>query len=105
MTYFYAMRRLAIGSFRSLGLTKPRYRMNDRLPISDRGIVRAIREGAVIPRSHVTDLSGGVARFADPKHPPEPVDAVIFATGFARNYPLLPELNAAGARVDDALLF
>ncbi len=105
LTYFHAMRRMAIGSFRSLGLTRPRYRLNDRLPISDRGVVRAIREGSVIPRSQVTDLEGGVARFADSSHSPEPVDAVIFATGFARKYPMLPELDAAGARLDDALLF
>jgi hypothetical protein len=65
--------------------------------------VRAIREGRVITRSHVTSLEGGLARFADPRHPAEPVDAVIFATGFQRRYPMLPE--ADGRAAEDALLF
>ncbi len=102
---FQLMRRLAIGSFRSLGLTKPRYGLNDRVPMSDRGVVQAIRAGSVIIRSDVTELSGGVAHFSDPNHSPEPIDAVIFATGFARKYPLLPELDVAGANPDGALLF
>ena len=99
--YFHLARRLCIGSFRRLGLTRPRHALNDRLPISDRGIVRAIRTGRVITRSNVTRLSGGVAHFADPRHRPESVDAVIFATGFARRYPLLPEAEVGG----DVLLF
>jgi hypothetical protein len=75
--------------------------MNDRLPITDRGIVRAIREGRVITRSDVESLQDGIARFSDRRQPDEPVDAVVFATGFRRVSPLLPD---AGTR-EDSLLF
>lgn len=97
---FHAARWYRVGGFRRLGLSRPRHGLNDRLPISDRGIVRAIRDRRVIARSHVTRLDDGVAHFADRRHPAEPVDAVVFATGFRRSYPLLED----GADGQDPLL-
>lgn len=89
MSVFMAARRWAIGSFRRLGLRRPDYKLNDRVPVSDRGIVRAIREGRVLVRSSVKSFDSGKANFEDPSQPSEPIDAVIFATGFQRSYPLL----------------
>lgn len=89
MSIFMLARRLAIGSFKSLGLKRPDYALNDRVPVSDRGIVRAIRAGQVLVRSPVKSFAAGEARFEDPSQPNEPLDAVIFATGFKRSYPLL----------------
>jgi Flavin-binding monooxygenase-like len=88
--YFHVVRRLLIGSFRRLGLPQPRQSLNDRVPISDRGIVRAIRQGQVVTRSGIKGFDRGMVQFVDPTHPAEPIDAVIFATGFERRYPLLP---------------
>jgi len=99
--YFLLARRLCIGSFRRLGLTPPKHTLDDLTPVTDRGFVNAVRAGDIVTRSNVVDLSDGVARFADPRHEQEPVDAVIFATGFSRQYPLLPEAKAG----DDPLLF
>ncbi|MBX7168213.1 MAG: FAD-dependent oxidoreductase [Pirellulales bacterium] len=101
MGLFELARRRAIGSFRRLGLARPDYGLNDRLPISDRGIVAAIREGRVIVRSNVREFAEGQAHFIAPGQAPEPFDVVIFATGFSRHYPLLP----APAATDDDLLF
>jgi cation diffusion facilitator CzcD-associated flavoprotein CzcO len=101
MTVFHLGRRLVIGSFRRLGLSRPKCRLNDRVPVTDRGIVRAIREGRVVTRSEAVRFDNGMVYFADPRHPAEPVDAVIFATGFERRYPLLSQ----GITDDDAPLF
>jgi hypothetical protein len=101
MALFHAGRQLAIGGFRRLGLRRPKHGLNDRVPITDRGIVRAIRTGRVVIRSHATSFQNGLVQFADPKHPAEAIDAVIFATGFARRYPLLPEAETG----EDVLLF
>lgn len=98
---FLCGRRWIVGSFRRLGLKRPSHGLNDRVPVSDRGIVQAIREGRVVTRSHVESFRDGMVHFADAKHLAEPVDAVIFATGFARRYPLLPEAETG----EDVLLF
>jgi cation diffusion facilitator CzcD-associated flavoprotein CzcO len=98
LSTFHVIRWLSVGGYRRLGLKRPRHGMNERVAISDRGIVDALRSGRVIARSHVTDLRGGIARFADPAHASEAVDVVIMATGFARRYPLL---DAPGMTSDD----
>jgi hypothetical protein len=87
---FRLMRRWAIGSFRGLGYEPPQHGLNDRVPISDRGIVQAIRQGRVLVRSDVAGFAGGAARFTAADQQPEPIDVVIFATGFKRRYPLWP---------------
>jgi Flavin-binding monooxygenase-like len=95
---FHVIRWLTVGGFRRLGLSLPKQGLNDRLPIGDRGIVDAIRRGRVVVRSTVTGFNEGLASFEDPSHPAEPIDAVIFATGYTRHYPLACE---PGASVDD----
>ena len=101
MGIFHFARRRAIGSNRRLGLRRPNFALNDRVPVTDRGIVRAIHEGRVIVRSNVTEFTGDGASFADPRHTPEKIDAVIFATGFARHDPML----SAEPTEHDQLLF
>ncbi len=105
LSTFHLARWLTVGGFRRLGLRTPRHSINDRLPIGDRGIVKAILSGRVTVRSHVTSLSGGIAHFADPSQASEPVDDVIFATGFERRYPLLEIDPQRGGEVSDALAF
>ncbi|MGE0376748.1 MAG: FAD-dependent oxidoreductase, partial [Planctomycetaceae bacterium] len=105
MASFHLIRRLAIGPLSRLGLSTPRHRLLDCVPVTDRGVVRAILDGRVTVRSNVESLTGGVARFEDAQQTDEPVDAVIFATGFARQYPLLPPLDADGEALDDLLTF
>ncbi len=105
LSTFHLARWMTVGGFRRLGLRTPKHSINDRLPIGDRGIVAAIRSSRVTVRSHVTSLEGGVAHFADPSQRPEPVDDVIFATGFERRYPLLAIDPAHGPEVSDAMAF
>jgi hypothetical protein len=105
LSTFHLARWLTVGGFRRLGLRTPKHSINDRLPIGDRGIVAAILSGRVTVRSNVTSLEGGIAHFADPSQPSEPIDVVMFATGFARRYPLLETDPAWGPEVSDALSF
>ncbi len=105
LSTFHLARWLTVGGFRRLGLRTPRHSINDRLPIGDRGIVKAILSGRVTVRSHITSIAGGAAHFADPSHAAESVDDVIFATGFERRYPLLEIEPREGSEVSDALAF
>ena len=105
MGAFHVMRWLTVGGFRRLGLSKPKHALNDRLPIGDRGIVEAIRRRRVIVRSNVTGFRNGSASFENPDHPDEPIDVVLFATGFMRDYPLLAEPGATADEVAQALSF
>ncbi len=102
---FHILRWLYEGGFRRLGLSTPKHSLNDRLPISDRGIVEAIRGGRVVIRSNVTEFNDGKAIFEDATQPAEPVNVVVFATGFNREYPLLCEAGASVNQVADALSF
>lgn len=99
--YFHAARWLVIGGFRRLGWSRPRHGINDCLPVADRGIVRALHDGRVMARSNVVSVTGKIAQFADPRHPSEPIDAVIFATGYKRQYPIFGDIGCT----NDALLF
>jgi len=103
LSSFHLIRWLKVGGFRRLGLRTPRHGLNDRLPIGDRGIVEAIRSGRVQVRSDVAGLEGGIVRFQNAAEESEPVDVVIFATGFHRRYPLLDAADAAGPCLSGAL--
>ena len=70
------------------GLPAPNHAVLDELPVSDRGILRAIREKRVLVRSGLADLRDGRAVFSDAAS--ERVDSVIFATGYGRRFPFLP---------------
>lgn len=102
---FHIIRWSLVGGFRRLGLPGPRHGLHDKMTVSDRGIVEAIRPGRVVTRSHVTSLSGGIATFANHRQEPERIDTVIFATGFGRRYPLLCRPDASNDEVANALAF
>jgi cation diffusion facilitator CzcD-associated flavoprotein CzcO len=100
---FHFIQRLYIGHPRKLGLDTPRSNLLERLSVTDRGFLKAIREGRIALRSNVVSLAGGVATFAKAGQPPEKFDAVIFATGYNRQYPLLD--TSLGNGLAEALSF
>lgn len=102
---FHIIRWARLGGYRRLGMPRPKQRLHDKMAIIDRGIVSQIRSGNVVTRSNVISLTGGTATFANPQHEPEQIDAVIFATGFGRAYPLLSRPGASIDEVADALAF
>lgn len=100
---FHFIQRLYIGHPRKFGLGTPGCNLLEKLSVTDRGFLRAVRERRIILRSNVTSLDGGVATFANAEQPPEAFDAVIFATGYNRHYQLLDA--SPGADLAAALSF
>ncbi|MGD9634470.1 MAG: flavin-containing monooxygenase [Pirellulales bacterium] len=104
LTSFEFIQWLYVGHPRKLGLGTPEYRLLEKFAVTDRGFVRAVREGRIVLRSNVTSLRDGMATFGNPAHQDEPFDDVIFATGYNRRYPLLDE-PSAGRSLADQLSF
>ena len=103
MLFFNGLQRLYIGHPTSLGFANPPdHQLLDRLPVSDRGIVRALRTNQIQPRPNLTHISTAGATFeAAPQ--PQPVDAIIWATGYRRRYPFMPEGRRTGEELDPVL--
>jgi hypothetical protein len=101
---FECIQWLYIGHPRKLGLDSPQYRLLEKFAVTDRGFVRAVREGRIVLRSNVTSLKDGLATFARREHAAEAFDAVIFATGYNRRYPLVEE-PTDGSGLADSLPF
>jgi len=102
---FRVIRAMTIGHPRRIGLPVPSHRLLDRFAVTDRGIVEALKTKRVIIRSEVAGIENGLVHFQDGQHKPEPIDAVIFATGYARNYPLLEGIDADQRPLCDILPF
>jgi hypothetical protein len=100
---FHFIQRLYIGHPSKLGLDAPRSNLLERLSVTDRGFLAAVREERISLRSNVVSLAGGVAKFAKAGHSPEEFDSVIFATGYNRQYPLLDQ--SPGNGLAEALSF
>ncbi len=90
MFVFGFLQRITVGSPASLGFEKPDHDLLGRLPVTDRGFAQSIREGKIQIRSTVSSLENGVAHFTSSAQTPEPIDAVVFATGYRQAFPFLP---------------
>ncbi len=86
---FHCLQRLYIGHPRKLGLGKARHDLLDRLPLSDRGLIKAIEQKRVCLRGPVQRINNNCIHFAGESETSEQVDKVIFATGYTRDYPFL----------------
>jgi hypothetical protein len=102
---FRVIRAMTIGHPRGVGLPAPSDRLWDQFALSDRGIVEALKSKRVLLRTGVTSFKDGAATFADVDQSPEPIDAVIFATGYERKYPLLEGAVPPGGTLCDTLPF
>lgn len=89
MGFFSRLQRKLIGEPKKLGFREPNHRLMERLPVSDRGYVEALRKGSIVLRPNVIGFSDGQANFEGALNPPLPVDAVVFATGYTRQVPYL----------------
>jgi cation diffusion facilitator CzcD-associated flavoprotein CzcO len=86
------------------GLPAPTDQLWDRFVISDRGIREALKSGRVTARPAVAAFEGGCAVFSEGARP-EPIDAVIFATGYERRYPLLDQVPPGSQSLSESLPF
>ncbi|MBY0371180.1 NAD(P)-binding domain-containing protein [bacterium] len=100
MLAFRAIQKFAVGHpTRDLGLPAPiEHDILDRLPTVDRGLAEALLEGRVLPRRGLVDFYGRRPVFHRGNRE-EPIDAVIFATGYHHgNFPFLPQELKEGAK-------
>jgi cation diffusion facilitator CzcD-associated flavoprotein CzcO len=101
---FRVIRSMTIGNPRRLGLPAPNDQLWDRFALSDRGIVEALKTNRVVACPSVAAIEDGVAIFGDDRRP-EPIDAVVFATGYERKYPLLEDRALGGNSLSESLPF
>jgi len=102
---FRVIRAMTIGSPQRVGLPVPTHRLLDRFAVTDRGIVQALKTNRVTLRSTVAAIEAGVAYFDDDHQDPEPIDAVLFATGYQRVYPMLEGLSSGEMSLSEIFPF
>ncbi len=102
---FGALVAMTYGHPRRYGLPVPSHRLLERFAVTDYGIVKALKAQRVHVRSDVARIDDGRAFFTNPHEEPEPIDAVIFATGYTRRYPLIDSTGRPGESLSDSLPF
>jgi flavin-binding monooxygenase-like protein len=102
---FGALVAMTYGNPRRFGLPAPSHRLLERFAVTDYGIVKALKAERVHVRSDVARIEDGRAFFTNAGEEPEPIDAVIFATGYTRRYPLTESTVRPGESLADALPF
>jgi hypothetical protein len=102
---FGALVAMTYGHPRRYGLPVPSHRLLERFAVTDYGIVKALKAQRVHVRSDVARIDDGRAFFTNPHEEPEPIDAVIFATGYSRRYPLIDSAGRPGESLSDSLPF
>ena len=96
------IQRIWVGHPSTLGLPAPDHKLLEKFAVTDRGFAKAVRQKRVVLRTQLAGFeSNGKAVFNDGGED-EPFDAVIFATGYVRSYPLL---EASGSNLGRALAF
>ena len=88
---FHLLQRIYVGHPDDLGIGKIQHDLLDRLPVSNRGIMRAIRQQRIQLRGSIQRIGKTSVRFNGGKGADEQVDHLIFATGYRRHFPILDE--------------
>lgn len=88
--------RFLLGNPVKLGLPKPNHRMFESHPIVNAGVLDDIRRGRVVAKSDVRELRGANVLFVDGSE--EPVDCIIYATGYHISYPYIDPVHLNGPR-------
>ncbi len=87
--------KVLVGDVTRLGLPAPDHRLFQTHPVLNSQILHALAHGDVAVRGDVRALDGRQAVFADGRS--EPIDTVIFATGYRRAFPILdPDVHREG---------
>lgn len=86
---FHLLQRAYIGHPDKLGLGHIGHDLLDRLPVSDRGIAKAIKTRRIQLRGPIQRITGASVCFDGGDE--QQIDHLIFATGYNRQYPILSE--------------
>ena len=81
--------RLLVGDVTRLGLPAPDHRLFETHPVLNSQILHSLSHGDVTVKGDVKEFRGRHAVFADGSE--EELDVVIFATGYRRAFPIVPE--------------
>ncbi len=84
---FKAVLRMKVGRSEDYGLQTPRSEPTAMHPTLNSNVLKALRNGAVIPRAGIARLRENGAEFADGTV--EAFDTIIWATGFRTGFPFL----------------
>ena len=81
--------RLLLGDLERFGLPRPDHHLYETHPVLNSQILHSLAHGDVAVKPDVRELRGRAVVFADGSE--EEVDTIVYATGYRRVLPLLPE--------------
>ena len=91
---FVPMLWLQVGRMQDYGLPKPDHRLLEAHPSVSSVILDRIAHGDIVPKPNIAELCGERVRFVD--NSSEPVDAIIYCTGYKVTFPFFdPSFLAA----------
>jgi Flavin-binding monooxygenase-like len=92
--------KIVVGSPARFGLPRPDHKLLETHPIVNGQILQAVGQGDIQPKPDLLELEGPEVRFKDGSS--EPVDLIIYATGYQVSFPFLAasHLNAVNGRPD-----
>lgn len=79
--------RMAVGDLSRYGVTRPDHKLFETHPIVNAQLPYFIAHGDVRPKPDIRELDGGTVAFVDGTR--EPIDLIIYATGFRIVFPFL----------------
>jgi cation diffusion facilitator CzcD-associated flavoprotein CzcO len=85
----FLLRRIVVGDLTRFGLPEPDHDILESHPILNSHLLHHLGHGDVAVRGDVAALEGDTVRFADGSA--ETIDTIVWATGYRRRYPFLPE--------------
>lgn len=99
--FFHCLQRIYIGHPENLGLGEVHHDLLDHLPVSDRGLVKAIGQNRIRIYGAIERVDGNTVYFEGKRTTSEEIDNVIFATGYKRDYSFLDEQCKHPLRQED----
>jgi dimethylaniline monooxygenase (N-oxide forming) len=93
-----AMLRVVQGPVERYGLPRPDHRLGEAHPTVSSEILSRVAHGAVVARPNIAELLGDSVRFTDGTV--EPVDVIIYCTGYKVTFPFFDESFLAAADND-----
>lgn len=85
----FLMNHIIVGDLTQFGLPKPDHPILRTHPILNTQILHYLGHGDLACRSDVLELAGRRVRFVDGRD--EEIDLIVWATGYQRKYPFLPD--------------
>lgn len=85
MMSLHMLQRLTCGHPCSLGFPKPNHDLLDRLPVVDRGLVKAIRNKRILIANQISNMKDKKISYIGNENEWHDVDEIIFATGYRRD--------------------